>query len=241
MNPAVPSQPPRPRWRWQFSLFTLLLVAIVACVVAAYLGTARRLEEANATVSRQNAELKARDAEIAKLEAELGILTITDPSKVHILALRSKEDWHWRWRVYLPPGKTWKFTQALGEKVPMQGFDMSNVPHGSSSGTESKGEFTAEVWLARDINGRLRLNRQFAGSGVASGISEVDAGKLLVGGSTSTHAAGMWTTAVHDPAGPIELLRLHKYGSVPQPDGSTISSQMPYFGILLFLEEAKRP
>ena len=241
MNPAVPSQTPQPRWRWQFSLFTLLLVAIMACVVAAYLGTARRLEEAKAAIDRQKAELAARDAEIAKLGAELGILTITDPSKVHILALRSKEDWHWRWRVYLPPGKTWKFTQALGEKVPMQGFDMSNVPHGSSSGTESKGEFTAEVWLARDINGALRLNRQFAGSGVASGISEVDAGKLLVGGSTSTHAAGMWTTAVHDPAGPIELLRLHKYGSVPQPDGSTISSQMPYFGILLFLEEAKRP
>ena len=241
MNPAVPSQTPRPRWRWQFSLFTLLLVAIMACVVAAYLGTARRLEEANATVIRQNAELKARDAEIAKLGAELGILTITDPSKVHILALRSKEDWHWRWRVYLPPGKKWKITQALGEKVPMQGFDMSNVPHSSSSGDLSNEEFTAEVWLNRDIHGALRLNRQFGDGRGASVISDEQAKMLFANGSASSHTAGMSATEVYDPAGPIELLRLHKYGSVPQPDGSTISSQLPNFGILLFLEEAKRP
>lgn len=191
-------------------------------------------------VSRQQAELKLRDVEIAKLEAELGKLTITDPSKVHILALPSNEGWHWRWRVYLPPGKKWKVTEALGEKVTKQGFDMSNVPHSSSSGELGKEEFTAEVWLARDINGALRLNRRFAGSGVASGISDEDAKKLLAGGSTSTHAAGMFATAVLDPAGPIELLRLHKYGSVPQPDGGTVSSQQPYFGILLFLEEAKQ-
>ncbi|MBC7852588.1 MAG: hypothetical protein IAF94_04045 [Pirellulaceae bacterium] len=239
MISAVPSQPPRPRWRWQFSLFTLLLVAIVACVVAAYLGTARRLEEAKATIGRQQADLKARDAEITKLEAELGILTITDPSKVHILALRSKEDWHWRWRVYLPPGKKWRITQALGERVPKQGFDMSNVPHGSSSGDLSNEEFTAEVWIARDVNGSLRLNRRFGGSGVANGISEEDAKKLLAGGSTSTHTAGMSATEVFDPAGPIELLRLHTHSHIPQPDGSSISSEKPDFGILLFLEEAR--
>ncbi len=241
MIPPVTSQPPRPRWRWQFSLFTLLLVAVVACVIAAYLGTARRLQEANATVGRQKTELKTLETQIAKLEAELGKLTIQDPSKVHILALPSKEDWHWQWRVYLPPGKKWKITEALGEKVPRQGFDMTGVPHSSSNGALGKGEFTAEVWLARDVNGALRLNRQFAGSGVASGISEEDAKKLLAPGSTSSHAAGMIATAVLEPAGPIELHRLHEYGSVRQPDGRTVSSQEPNFGMLLFFEELKQP
>jgi hypothetical protein len=241
MIPPVTSKPPRPRWRWQFSLFTLLLVAIVVCVVAAYLGTARRLEEAKGTIGRQKLDLEARDAEIATLQAELGTLTIKDPTKVHILALPSREDWHWRWRVYLPPGKKWKIAEALGEKVPKQGFDMTGVPHSSSNGALGKGQFTAEVWLARDINGALRLNRKFAGSGVASGISEEDGKKLLAEGSTSTDVAGMFATAVLDPAGPIELLRLHKYGSVPQPDGRTVSSQQPYFGMLLFFEEFQQP
>ncbi len=239
MNPAVPSQPPRPRWRWQFSLFTLLLVAIVACVFAAYLGTARRLAEASATISRQKAELDAQKVEIAKLEAELGKLTIKDPSKVHILALPSKEDWHWRWRVYLPPGKTWIITHAVGEKVPKQGFDMSNLPHGPSGSIfPSKGEFTAEVWLQRDISGALRLNRQFGDSRGASGISKEDATKLLANGPTSTYTAGASAaTLVYDPAGPIELLRLHKYRN---PGSSSIISQQPDVGILLFLEELKQ-
>jgi len=104
MIPTAQSQPPRRRWRWQFSLFTLLMVVIFTCVIAAYLGTARRLEEANATVARQQAELKARDEQIARLEAELGKLSIKDPTKVHILTLPSKEDWHFRWRIYLPKG-----------------------------------------------------------------------------------------------------------------------------------------
>lgn len=239
MIPAVQSQPPRRRWRWQFSLFTLLLLAVVACVVAAYLGTARRLEEANATVNRQKAELEARDATIAKLEAELGKLTVKDPSKVHILALPSKEDWHWRWRVYLPPGKTWRITEALGEKVPKQGFGLSNVSHGSSSFAMNQTEFTAEAWLNRDINGSLRLNLQFGNSRSASGISDEDAKKLMASGSTQSHTAGMSATEVYYPAGPIELLRLHKHSSVPQPDGTSISAEQPDIGILLFLEEAK--
>jgi hypothetical protein len=223
-------QSPQSRWRLQFSLWTLLLVAIIACVVAAYFGTAWRLAEASATISRQKTELATRDAEIAKLNAELGKLIIQDPGKVHILALPSKEDWHWRWRVYLPPSKTWKITEAVGEKVPKEGFDMSQLSHSASIGTEAKSEFTAEVWLARDINGKLILYRQFGDGRSGIHISPEDAKKLLANGSSSSH----------DPAGPIELLRLHKFVHIQQPDGSSASPTKPDLGILLFFEEAKQ-
>lgn len=239
--PEAQTQSSQPRWRWQFSLFTLLLVAIIACVVAAYFGTAWRLAEAGTTIERQKTELAVRDAEIVKLSAELGKLTIQDRSKVHILALPSKEDWHWRWRIYLPPGKTWKITEALGPKVPLQGFDMSQLPHSSSSGSHSDGEFTAEVWLERDLNGELQLKQRFGGTGSGHGISAEVAKRLLEGGSRSSHSAGMFSkTELHDPAGPIELLRLHKYVYIQQPDGSATSSDKPEFGMLLFFEEAKR-
>jgi hypothetical protein len=239
MIPTVQSQPPRRRWRWQFSLFTLLMVVIFTCVIAAHLGTARRLEEANATVARQQAELKARDEQIARLEAELGKLSIKDPTKVHILTLPSKEDLHFRWRIYLPKGKRWKITQALGGNVPKQGFDLKGVSHGSTIFGVSEEEFTAEAWLQRDINGSMRLNLHFGNSQSGTGISEEDTKKLLASGSTQSHTAGMSATEVYDPAGPIELLRLHKHSSVPQPDGTSISSEKPDFGFLLLLEEAK--
>ncbi len=238
--PEAQTQSSQPRWRWQFSLFTLLLVAIIACVVAAYFGTAWRLAEAGTTIERQKTELAVRDAEIVKLSAELGKLTIQDPSKVHILALPSKEDWHWRWRIYLPPGKTWRITEAVGEKVPKDGFDMRNISHSSSYGALDEGEFTADVWLARDINGKLVLYRQFGRSRSGYHLTEKDATNLLANGSASSHAAGT-SKAVefHDPAGPIELFRLHKYLQIEQPNGGSTSFEKPDLGILIFLEEAK--
>ena len=50
----------------------------------------------------------------------------------------------------------------------------------------------------------------------------------------------MSATEVYDPAGPIELLRLHTHSQIRQPDGSSISSEKPNIGILLFLEEVKQ-
>jgi hypothetical protein len=81
------------------------------------------------------------------------------------------------------------------------------------------------------------------GSGSGSGISAAVAKKLLENGSTSTRAAGKSATEIHDPAGPIEILRLHRYSYIRQPDGTSSSSdsQPPDYGILLFLEEAKQP
>jgi hypothetical protein len=65
------SDPParRPGHRrgwWQFSLFSLLLLFVIACLIAGYVGQMRRMEEA-----RQ--ELARRDDTIKRLRQELGI------------------------------------------------------------------------------------------------------------------------------------------------------------------------
>ena len=204
---------------------------------AAYFGATRRLLEANVALDRQKVELQSRDAEINKLKTELGKLTIKDPGKVHILALPSNEDWHWRWRVYLPPGKTWAITKAIGENSPREGFDLSKVSGIMVIPTYSRDEFTAEAWLQRDLNGTLRLNLLFADRRFAWDVSEEDAQQLFPEGRSSTHALRMSEADIHDPAGPIELLRLHKRVANVGHVRRSINSEGAEFGVLLFFEE----
>jgi AraC-like DNA-binding protein len=55
----------RRRW-WQFSLLSLLLLFVIACLIAGYVGQSRRMEEARREIAR-------RDETIKRLRQELGL------------------------------------------------------------------------------------------------------------------------------------------------------------------------
>ena len=62
------------RW-WQFSLGTLLLVALLACVGAAYFGAQTQFLRA----TKQNLELQEANSQLMK---DRGILSVADESKI---------------------------------------------------------------------------------------------------------------------------------------------------------------
>src|SRR5687768_7588060 len=113
-SPAPPSA--RRGW-WQFSLLSLLLLFVIACLMAGYVGQMRRMEDARREIAR-------RDQIIQRMRLELGIdedvdshLNVQDRTKLHVAALPSWDENEWRWKVYLPPEKTWRMRVEIFESA----------------------------------------------------------------------------------------------------------------------------
>jgi hypothetical protein len=106
----VSSQPPRAstsRFGLRFSLLSLLTFAAMACVAAAFYGTRQREAAAVRRMESLRAQVKMQQIQIERLRAELGYLTIYAKDKVHLLQLPTRDQHHWKWRVYLPSQRRW--------------------------------------------------------------------------------------------------------------------------------------
>jgi hypothetical protein len=62
----------------------------VLCLAAAYLNVARRLAQSNALLEQARLKSVEQQHEIDRLRAQLGVITVTDPKKIHVLALRTE-------------------------------------------------------------------------------------------------------------------------------------------------------
>lgn len=85
-----------------------------------------------------------------RLARATGDLTITDPAKIHMLALETGDPMHFAWRVYLPP----KCSLTLSAKS----------GGGSTSFSVNASEFIARVRVRRSERGALAVYQHF-GSG----------------------------------------------------------------------------
>lgn len=79
----------------RFSLLSLILFAIIACLAAGYWQSARDLADANADRER--------------LRTELGHLNIVDKTRSYVRQIPTYEAYRWSHRVYLPPDHQWWF------------------------------------------------------------------------------------------------------------------------------------
>jgi hypothetical protein len=228
---VIAADAPRAKRSWplRFSLWTLFIVVAVACVAAAWYGMRKREREAMAKAAALAQQVEEQREEINRLRAEIGYLTIGDRSKVHALGQRVLSDYHWRWRVYLPPGKQWKFCQALG-RMPRQGFDVS---HGTSS--IDSGEFTIEAFIGRDADGERRLVVATPTSRTSQSLDEAQYRELVKAGYSTT-GIGATRTEVLEAGGPILLIRLRQHEPIPGSPGGFRTSDEPQFGFMLWLE-----
>ncbi len=96
-----------PRLRPRFSLRNLLLLTTSVAVALALRQTRQRIGPMR--------------AEIAQLRTELGYLTIEHPAKIHALQVQTGDPLTWSWRVYLPPGRTYRIRCASGFLPDQQG------------------------------------------------------------------------------------------------------------------------
>jgi cell division protein FtsB len=224
---ATESRPPaRRRLGLRFPLWGLFIVVALACVGAAWYGMRKREREAVQKAAALAAQLETQRQENDRLRAEIGYLKIGDRTKVHALALRRLNDYHWQWRVYLPPGKQWHLYQVLG-RIPRRG--LNDIRNGK--GTIDSGEFTIEAFIGRGAFGESRLVVVTPGRRFSQSIDEGEFEELVKAGH-STGGVGSTKTEVFDAKGPIELIRLRKH---PVP-GSTADSDEPEFGFMLWFE-----
>lgn len=232
VSPAIVPDLPRPKRSLplRFSLWTLCVIVAIACVGAAWYGMRQREREAMEKAAALAAHVESLRQENDRLRAEIGYLTITDRKKVHALGQRSLSEYHWRWRVYLPPGKQWRLCQALG-KIPRHGD--RDVPHASS--TIDAGEFTIEAFFSRNADRQPRFVVAHGGGSSSQTIDEQQLAELGKVGFSSS-GIGQKRTEVFDTLGPIVLIRLRQHEAVPGSPGSFRTSDEPQFGFLLWLE-----
>jgi len=116
----------------RFSILTLLLLtAIVALTI---------------TVVQFYRELTPLRAEVKQLRDETGQLTIEDPTKTHAIRLPTENDEPRRYRVYLPPGRTYSLNYQVN-RIPEQGVGEFPNPH-----ELQPGEYLVGVELTRRVD-----------------------------------------------------------------------------------------
>jgi hypothetical protein len=217
--------------RAKFSLRTLLIVVAVIClaigsyVVGRKLGTAER--------------------EVRKLRNETGVLTVDDPTKVHVIAVGVDEPNTWRWRLFIPKGHKYSWNIAA-ENIPRNKPPQKagTSAHSSEPYWERDNELlvTAKLRQGEDGNWRLSVEPKIGDSenqmaGAALTISSEKMKWMTDGRASSTdgQVAGDRGVSVREPEGPIILLQ--RRPTERQPNGNDLPSPNPMPGYMIWLKE----
>ncbi|MCA9262067.1 MAG: hypothetical protein KDA61_22775 [Planctomycetales bacterium] len=213
----------------QFSIRRLLtLFVLVALGVTAYL---------------QQRELIPLRAEVRALRREAGRLSVDDPARVTAIGIETFNQWAWRWRVWIPPGKNWEL-KFVAHDIPR--FD--NVPEDerpfptkdvSRLSLPGSGEFEVTARIDKTAKGEPVLAVECDGVTVYAVIPP-EAAEWLTQGSAGRRNLGVFPrnqlTANSDRL--LLIGRRIFYQRDTQPQGAVPPNPQPEFtdGLLLWLE-----
>ena len=237
---AIETRPPRRRGWGQFSLVSLLLLAVIGCLVGAYIAEVRRRQAAESLLREKDAEIRQNRIDLGLLDDQPNVLTIIDPTKVYIRHLPWQDPrTAWRWRVYLPPRTQWKLHVTAGDSM-----DDSGQLLGSGGGTDLgvSGEFTLEGRLVRHLNGRPYVELRWGKRNLSSSLPDSGVAILESSGKRTLQIAGQKAQETFDSDAVIELVR--QYVKIPDdqllPEGATAprrSAPSREFGISVRFEK----
>src|SRR5688500_3942876 len=88
--------------RLRFTLRAFLLVSAFGALVLSHVITSQRL--------------RRTEDELIELRKEAGYLTIDDDARIHAVRLPTLEALEWRWRLYLPPGRSYGLYALCGDQ-----------------------------------------------------------------------------------------------------------------------------
>lgn len=204
----VPAAAPSRHGCGQFSLLSLLGIVIIGCLAAAWFGERRRSEEAQAEVRRNEAEIRELRIALGILDDEPNFLTIADKKHVHVRAIPTGDELHWRWRIYLPPGPTWDIQLSEGEQ-----WDARREQYmGGGGGTSIKqsGEFMLDARLTRDADGRAYIEIRQGRSAFRFFLRDASVAVLMGAGKRTSKVSGAGKQETRQRPGPIELVRWYR-------------------------------
>ncbi len=124
-----------------------------------------------------------------------GVLPITDPSRVHVVALKTGDPMHFAWRFYVPEKYNFRVADNQGS---------------SSSWSSDASEFIARVRFRVDDQGRLEIHEHMKGSSGRSTMGNKELTRLLHGrwDQLQVEQLGAAEMAVLDADESAVLLRL---------------------------------
>jgi hypothetical protein len=226
-----PPAPPRRRWR-QFSLLWLLALVVAGCLVAAWYGERRRREAAEELVRQKETEIRDLRVQLGILDDSPPVLNTSDKHQIHVRLLPPRNEMEWRWRIFVPPGKSWNIQTSFGEQWIEERY------WGSEPGTSLKfdGEFTLVARICRELDGQALLEVQQGSSTLRSRFPDEGLAVLRGYGTSTGMVAGAAKQESFDAGGEITLLRWQREGTDQQ---ASVIGRPPLarFGLSIHLAE----
>lgn len=125
-----------PRHRPRFSLLTLLLLMTIAAM--------------GIVIWPLWGEVEPLRTEVRRLRNEVGALSVEDETKFHAIAVPTSDEFTWKWRVWIPPGRHYRVFYQ-GDAIPKAGYP-------ASLGSISLGT-SGEQWVEYRIRQDLRAGQ----------------------------------------------------------------------------------
>jgi hypothetical protein len=200
-------------FRIRFSLRVFLLLLFIASLVGSNLFTAWQLDK----VRQENAQM----------HKELGYLKVSDPTKIHVVAVPTYEDMLWRWRIYVPQGQSFWICSSTHD-IPQTGISES-----VSSTTLDEGEYLLTAAIRPDRHGKWQLTVGLEGGSASTGFGDDDATWIDDNLGWESSQAGVGSTEVLEPENPAVLLRVRSM--VKNATGSVSSSSATEKGVMIWI------
>jgi hypothetical protein len=215
---------------------SLLGIVIIGCLAAGWFGERRRSDQAQAELRRSEAEIRDLRIALGILDEAPNFLTIADKKQVHLRAIPTHDELHWRWRIFLPPGSTWEIQLTEGEL-----WDARRERYmggGGSTSIKQDGEFMLDARLTRDAEGRACIEIRQGSSASRFFLREESMPVLLGTGKRTSTISGAGEQVTHERPGPIELARWYReVETKAAPGAETYPAPRDGWGISIQIEE----
>jgi hypothetical protein len=179
------------------------------------------------TIFRLWREVGPLQVEVRELRSETGRLSIDDPSKPHVVQVRTNDDFTWKWRIWIPEGRAYRLQMAT-QDIPAKGYPATN----GMISLEQPGEVWAEYRIAPSQDSKDWMDRMTTPSGWVGSSPQP---WVKWQRRTGTSEGVSHDTKVFEPGSDILITR-HR---VSEKATSSDKIEDPSAGFMLWLEPVK--
>lgn len=211
---------------WQFSLQSLLLMALVGCVLAAYVRERwahvaeyrRRIDISRGHDEERDRLRLLQERQQREAKETLRFLTVADKTQVHVKSepsgYGSRDFGGWAWKIYLPPNNEhwWLYISQGEEWDAHEGKYVDGAVSGSLM--KVKGEQTLSGCIVKDREGIAYINMWSEAGCQTARMSDAGYAAFRAGADVMREPAGATEQEVLSPAtspkGRMQLFRWHR-------------------------------
>jgi hypothetical protein len=165
--------------------------------------------------------------EVRRLRDEMEMLVVDDPTKIHAIQVKTRDELTWKWRVWIPEGRVYVI-RSNGDAVPKEGFPKD----GGSMWIHEAGEYVIGYEIDRDgQDGQWHGKTTLSGTG---SVGKDEQSWVTWSNRTSTGGGVSTSLKTFEPGERIELIR-HRASQAT--DSSKIED--PAAGFIIWLEPGK--